>query len=222
MSSQDTTTFATEQLLELLLQLKKTTPAAAKQILNDQPSIAYALITLMVSMNAINIEVFHKVLADYSAIAATAQPTAGPAAVPTPAPVPVPAIPPHLQPQAQYRNMTPPTIPTAYPNGNSTSQPYSYGQPHPPPQQVGGPGYAGYTQSGYPGAYPPYSAQQSSPTPPTNATPALPETLAHIPEDQKAIIMRVLSMTPEQINVLPPAERSTYIQLRATLGVPTG
>ena len=68
---------ATEQLLELLLTLKvklesqltlsnygpanwyqKTTPAAARGILNDQPAIAYALITLMVSMNAIDIEVF--------------------------------------------------------------------------------------------------------------------------------------------------------------------
>jgi len=29
----------------------------------------------------------------------------------------------------------------------------------------------------------------------------------------QAIIMRVLSMTPEQINVLPPNERATYIQL---------
>lgn len=47
-----------EQLIELMLQLKKTTPAAAKQILNSQPQIAYALITLMVSMNAINLEVF--------------------------------------------------------------------------------------------------------------------------------------------------------------------
>lgn len=54
----------------------------------------------------------------------------------------------------------------------------------------------------------------------------------------KALIMRVITMTPEQINQLPPAERQTYIQLvrhafwflwlpahenfqRATLGVPT-
>lgn len=47
-----------EQLIELMLQLKKTTPAAAKQILNSQPQIAYALMTLMVSMNAVNFEVF--------------------------------------------------------------------------------------------------------------------------------------------------------------------
>ena len=72
MSSQ---TLATEQLLELLMQLKacvssritnvflccwqKTTPAAAKQILNGQPSISYALITLMVAMNAIKLDVFY-------------------------------------------------------------------------------------------------------------------------------------------------------------------
>ncbi|KAK0192386.1 hypothetical protein F5146DRAFT_1039588, partial [Armillaria mellea] len=40
----------TDQLLELLLQLK--------QILNGQPQIAYALITLMVSMDAVDIDVF--------------------------------------------------------------------------------------------------------------------------------------------------------------------
>lgn len=65
---------STEQLLELLIQLKvsqllsmkgtaaiqtqKTTPKAARDILNAQPAIAYALISLMVSMGAINVEVF--------------------------------------------------------------------------------------------------------------------------------------------------------------------
>ncbi|KAF9440173.1 hypothetical protein P691DRAFT_768172 [Macrolepiota fuliginosa MF-IS2] len=49
---------STEQLLELLIQLKKTTPKAARDILNNQPAIAYALISLMVSMGAINVEVF--------------------------------------------------------------------------------------------------------------------------------------------------------------------
>ncbi|KAF7331529.1 Abhydrolase-4 domain-containing protein [Mycena kentingensis (nom. inval.)] len=48
----------TEQLLELMLHLKQATPAAAKQILNSQPQIAYKLISLMVSMNAIDIDVF--------------------------------------------------------------------------------------------------------------------------------------------------------------------
>ncbi|KAF8640940.1 hypothetical protein AX17_000587 [Amanita inopinata Kibby_2008] len=204
---------ATEQLLELLLQLKKTTPAAAKQILNAQPSIAYALITLMVSMNAIHIDVFHKTLAEYSTNIASAAPQIAPA--------PAPALPPHLiQSQPQYRNSTPPTgvspvpsIAPSYPNGTGPAQSYpnAYGQPS---QQVVGPGYAGYSQpgSGYP-QYPHYGGQQHVPTPPPSAPPALPESLANIPEDQKAIIVRVLSMTPEQINMLNPTERATYIQL---------
>lgn len=67
-----------DQLLELLLTLKvgflsclereswrsnvsviqKTTPTAARTILNGQPAIAYGLISLMVQMNAIDLEVF--------------------------------------------------------------------------------------------------------------------------------------------------------------------
>jgi cleavage stimulation factor subunit 2 len=41
---------------------QKTTPAAARQILNDRPPIACALITLMVSMNAINFDVFQVIV----------------------------------------------------------------------------------------------------------------------------------------------------------------
>lgn len=87
-----------EQLIELMLQLKKTTPAAAKQILNNQPQIAYALITLMVSMNAISFEVFQvlgcslhancillteilqKTLADFAASQGVSQPQPPPVA----------------------------------------------------------------------------------------------------------------------------------------------
>lgn len=62
-----------EQLLELLLQLKvraftmpcsvpsqlaqKTTPDQARVILTAQPQISYALMALMVNLNAINMEV---------------------------------------------------------------------------------------------------------------------------------------------------------------------
>jgi len=44
--------------------------------------------------------------------------------------------------------------------------------------------------------------------PPAAATP-------NIPEEQKAMLMQILSLTPEQIAVLPPAERATVQQLRA-------
>ena len=38
-------------------------------------------------------------------------------------------------------------------------------------------------------------------------------TLAAIPEDQRAAIMRVIQMTPEQIGMLPLQERASVVQL---------
>ncbi|KAJ6607920.1 hypothetical protein B0H10DRAFT_2227357 [Mycena sp. CBHHK59/15] len=200
--------FATEQLLELLLQLKKTTPAAARQILNERPPIAYALITLMVSMNAINFEVFQKTLSDYGA-AQAAQATA-PVQSSTPTPAPLSAVPPHLQPTPQPHSRTA-TPPAQNPYQNHQPQ-AGYGYPpmasQPPP---------GYGRSAPPTAYP----AQSGYGPPAPRAPAvLPDVLASIPDEQKQMIMGVLAMTPEQINLLPPADRANIIQLRATLGIP--
>jgi len=215
---------ASEQLLELLLTLKKTTPTAARHILNGQPAIAYALITLMVSMNAINIEVFQKTLAEFGA-ANTPESSA-----------PFSAVPPHLQ--AQYRTTTPPSAPQTPPygsysaNGQGSSHSYTSTPPnvnnHHGQQQQG---YSGQYQqqpqqqppSAYPGYPPTYGGQTVPPHQPTPAAPShnLTDTLANIPDEQKALIMRVLAMTPEQINMLPPTERSTFIQIRATLGIPT-
>lgn len=50
--------------------------------------------------------------------------------------------------------------------------------------------------------------------------PELPDALASLPEEQKAMIIRVIAMTPEQVNMLPPAERAGVVQLRTTLGLP--
>ncbi|KAF9076549.1 hypothetical protein BDP27DRAFT_1313530 [Rhodocollybia butyracea] len=150
-----------EQLIELMLQLKKTTPAAAKQILNSQPRIAYALMTLMVSMNAVNFEVFQVCTCSVCSIAAAPAPTM----------------------HGHYRPASTPTQPT---------QPYNYSaiqQPLP--------------SSGY-----------SSQVPAIN-----PAVLAAIPDDQRAMVMQVLSMTPEQINMLPPQNRASIMELRATLGL---
>ncbi|KAJ4468277.1 hypothetical protein J3R30DRAFT_3560550 [Lentinula aciculospora] len=144
-----------DQLIELMLQLKKTTPAAAKQILNSQPQIAYALMTLMVSMNAVNFEVFQKTLADFSQGASQPQPQT----------VPQPPL------QQSYNQPTPATY------------------PQPPPN-----------------VYPSYVSS-------TNVNPAI---LAAIPDDQKAMVIQVLSMTPEQLAVLPPQDRVNIMQLRNT------
>jgi hypothetical protein len=43
--------------------------------------------------------------------------------------------------------------------------------------------------------------------------PGLAETLAAIPEDQKQLVITVISMTPDQILALPTQERATYVQI---------
>ncbi|KAG6919849.1 hypothetical protein DXG01_015556 [Tephrocybe rancida] len=221
--------FAAEQLLELLLQLKKTTPDAARSILNGQPQIAYALMTLMVKMNAVNFEVFQKTLADYGSNSKPSATVSAPVSAPVPTPTPsmlpsahpstsstpVPALPPHLHPQVQhYRTATPPNQPYLYSDGQAPQpQPHQqlpYGQPpfQPAPSH---PGY-GYSQPQPTYGYPGYGNTPPVPTP--QPMPAgIQSSLAAIPEEQKALIMRVITMTPDQLNALPPAERQTYIQL---------
>lgn len=213
-------TFAAEQLLELLLQLKKTTPAAARSILNGQPQIAYALMSLMVTMNAVNIDVFQKTLAEYgnkSAVTPTPKYNLSSVGQPSNSSTSVLALPARLQPQTQqYRTATPPSQPfSGYMNGQAPL-PFnqSYSQPT-PTYPAANTGY-GYAQPQPTHSYTDYGAQAPLP----GNTGVLPDALAAIPEEQKALIMRVITMTPDQINALPPSERQTYIQLRAHLGVP--
>lgn len=52
-----TQTLPEDQLLELLVQLQKTTPEQARAILNGQPAIGYALVPLMAKMGIVNLEV---------------------------------------------------------------------------------------------------------------------------------------------------------------------
>ncbi|TEB32517.1 hypothetical protein FA13DRAFT_1813416 [Coprinellus micaceus] len=244
---------ATAQLLDLLLTLKSTTPTAAKGILNSQPAIAYALITLMVSMGAIKTDVFQKTLAASAAQGGAPKPQPAPTAVPPtmhmPPPMPphmtpshshsssstpVPAIPPYLQqqnPYGGYRTGTPPHSTPTPPIGGPPPPGYGgypppnngYGQQYPPgpplpPSQYGG-GYPPQGPPGYPAGPPP--PQHHTPIPVPAPAPDLAATLAAIPEESRALVVRVVSMTPEQIHALPPNDRATYIQIRATLGIPT-
>ncbi|KAF9235386.1 hypothetical protein BU15DRAFT_89598 [Melanogaster broomeanus] len=199
MSSQE------EQLIELMLTLKKTTPDQARAILTSTPQIAYALIALMVKMNAVDVQVLQvricsKTLAAYSANMPPPPASQMPAQAQVAPMQPASSVPPHL---SQYRTPPPQTH----------TPPHYNGHPHTPPSQ--GP-YMGQVQGQYAGP-------SGYGTPPTAAPsgPVLPDALASIPEEQKAMIMRVISMTPDQINMLPPIERSGIIQLRATLGLPS-
>ncbi|GJE86281.1 hypothetical protein PsYK624_023610 [Phanerochaete sordida] len=249
-----------EQLLELLLQLKKTTPEQARAILNAQPQIAYALMALMVNLNAINMEVTQTTLAAYapgSAPVAAPTPTPMPApapmhapSVPPPAPhmpmqpmQPMPAIPPHMNNQPVSRGNTPPyarggtptysqPAPSMYPpRGGTPNYPPPPGPGYPMHQPPPGPGYPPqnmapppHMRGPYGGPPPPQMGGYGPPpphaAPPSQAPPALPEAFQNIPEEQKALIMRVIQMTPDQIAQLPPQERATMIQLRQTLGLP--
>lgn len=199
-------------LLELLLQLKKTTPEQARIILNGQPQIASAVLAVMVNINAVNMDVVQKTLAGYGALpgAAPSAPSAIPPVALPAAPVitSAPAIPPHMALPPPVRGGTP-----TYP---PPQQPPAYAQPGPYASHVPGP-------SGY-GPLPPLHAPAYAAPPaaaaPTPA-PGIPGALASIPEDQKALIMKVISMTRDEIYQLPYDQRNNIIQLRATLGLPT-
>ena len=64
--------------------------------------------------------------------------------------------------------------------------------------------------------YPAYNnpPQPIAPVAPVQPAPIqLPTAFEALPEDQKAMIRSVLSMTPEQINLLEPAQRAGILQL---------
>ncbi|RDX51988.1 hypothetical protein OH76DRAFT_1400893 [Lentinus brumalis] len=249
-----------EQLLELLLTLKRTTPGEARTILNSQPpQIAHALMTMMVNINAVKMEVVQEILAKYGAAPGPSGAAQPPALVPPPLAVQQPpsAIPPHMQAQVPSRGGTP-TFSQPGPQGGYPPPGYQggppgfggppglgrgYGTPPPGPSQV--PGFApshapqqpqqppSIPGMGLPGlahgppqAQPPPHMQlphasQPPPVPgPAPAVPVLPPALAALPEDQKALIMRVVAMSREEVYQMPPADRENIIKLRTTLNLP--
>ncbi|KAH9897959.1 hypothetical protein C8Q73DRAFT_683164 [Cubamyces lactineus] len=222
---------AEEQLLELLLTLKRTTPNEARTILNNQPQIAYALMAVMADIGAVKMDVVQDTLAKYGALPGASAPSA-PAAIPAAAPMipqqPPSAIPPHIQSQIPPpRGGTPnygapppfpPHAPTGYPGP-------SYGTP--PPGQA--PGYAAapsHVQQPPPPHMPPHAQPPPhlrmqpphvqgppppAPVPPTG--PRLPDAFAALPEEQRVVIMRVMQMSREEIYAMPPNERENVIKL---------
>lgn len=110
--------------------------------------------------------------------------------------------------QNHYRTPTPQSQPhPAYPLQNHTMNPYTNGAPN--ANAVYGNSSTGY---GQPNPNP-YGYQAPIGAPGAVAAGGLPDPFASIPEEQRAMIMRVIAMTPEQIGQLPPQERSSIIQL---------
>ncbi|KAI0734369.1 hypothetical protein C8Q72DRAFT_387917 [Fomitopsis betulina] len=214
-----------DQLLELLLQLKKTTPDEARTILKSQPQIAYALMAVLVNINAVNSEVVQKIIAAYTQSGAVAPPPQ-PAPVAGPSAQPLSAIPPHLA-QPPPRGGTP-TYPTHSRGATPTyllqqpvGYPPSYSTP-PPPLQYGAPS-AGGPIPGL-GSYPPPPAltpSQAQSKASQSAASILAAALQKVPDEQKSLVMQIISMTREEIFAMAPTERDNIIKLRATLGLTT-
>ncbi|KAI0334498.1 hypothetical protein GY45DRAFT_1318558 [Cubamyces sp. BRFM 1775] len=232
---------AEEQLLELLLTLKRTTPHEAKTILNSQPQIAYALMAVMADIGAVKMDVVQDTLAKYGALpgaSAPGAPAVPPAAVPSAPQQPPSAIPPHMQSQIPPRGGTPtygappPSFPPHAPPPTGYPGP-GYGTP-PPGQAPGYPAAPSHVPQLPPPHMPPHAQPPPhlrmqpphaqgppppAPVPPTG--PRLPDAFAALPEDQRVVIMRVMQMSREEIFAMPPNERENVIKLRATLGMPT-
>ncbi|CAE6372370.1 unnamed protein product [Rhizoctonia solani] len=95
--------------------------------------------------------------------------------------------------------------------------------PPPPPPAVSAP--PNQYQQGYYGAPPQQAVQPMPPNPayqsyqpPAPAPPPAPSAFQAVSPQQQAMIQQVLSLTPEQINGLPPNERAAIMQLRSQLG----
>ncbi|KAI0005526.1 hypothetical protein BJV74DRAFT_875451 [Russula compacta] len=188
-----------DQLIELLLELKRTTPDQAKAILHSQPQIAYALVALMVKIGIIDIPIFqvpftfpffHSIsnfsfAANLSNVcpsakwAASAQSSRG----------------------GTPQFATPP--PGVYPIGATRTGPGGY-----PPSYISGSGGTSVPVGHY-----------NVPPPPQTTSQTIPAALAAIPENQREVVLKLVNMRPEEIAMLPPTERASVIQLRASLGI---
>ncbi|RXW13199.1 hypothetical protein EST38_g12657 [Candolleomyces aberdarensis] len=195
------------QLLEVLAQMKAfiiTHPEQARILLQKQPQLSYALFQALLLHKIVPTEVLHK-MRDAST---SSSPGGGMqdvkrhpstplmSQVPPLSRTPVNAVPPsHMQPPP-HAYAQPPGMPPYLPPTMPTPPPSSSMYAQPPPQM------------------PP--AAQSYYRPPPPGMPGLPSP-AQAPEvsdQQRDMIMQVLSLSQDAINTLPPDQKATIMQLR--------
>lgn len=190
--SQTLATMSPAQLVEVLAQMKAfviTHPDQAKALLVAHPQYAYALFQALLLNKIVDQSVLQRMLQ------ATAGSGAPPPGISQPShhamqyqqPPPIHQPQPHMPPPMSV----PPPASTAPPSMYPHQQPPSHMSA--PPQQ----------QSWY---RPPQHA-----VPPPHSTP-MPE--LNIDPAQRQMLMQVLSLTPDQINGLPPSEREAIQNLR--------
>ncbi|KAH9942056.1 hinge domain of cleavage stimulation factor subunit 2-domain-containing protein [Amylocystis lapponica] len=185
------------QILEVLAQMKAfviTHPEQARALLIAHPQLGYALFQALLLNKIVDPAVLQRMLAATSASGPAAppqQPSAHPPLYPSAPPVQhqAPFVPPPMaMPPAPVHHAPPPV-----------HTPNMYQQQHAPPphmQQAPPPPYYRAPPPAQPQPVP-----QAPPAPQPEFNPA-----------QRDMLMQVLSLTPEQINSLPPTERDQIQQ----------
>ncbi|KIM92324.1 hypothetical protein PILCRDRAFT_118578 [Piloderma croceum F 1598] len=182
------------QLIEVLAQMKAfviTHPEQARTLLITHPQLAYALFQALL----LNKIVDQGILARMLAATTGGNPSVNPNPLGPGPPLPPPRVQPPFPPGPIHTPqpiMPPPSMPPAHlyqqqpqhPPPMNLHQPPAFYRPPPPPQTV--------PQQGPP---------QTAPNP-------------AIDPAQRQMLMQVLSLTPDQINALPPDERNAIQQLR--------
>ncbi|SNX83821.1 related to Cleavage stimulation factor [Melanopsichium pennsylvanicum] len=87
-----------------------------------------------------------------------------------------------------------------------------------PPQHYGASAQQGQYGAQARPAPAPYGQQQGYGGQPATSDPAAALAGQNLPEEQKALLMQVLQLTPDQINALPPDQKASIMQLKAQFG----
>ncbi|KAI0037082.1 hypothetical protein K488DRAFT_75631 [Vararia minispora EC-137] len=187
------------QLVEVLAQMKAfviTHPDQARVLLVNHPQLAYALFQALVLNKIVDPTVLQRMLGQ----------TGAPPAAPTPPIVNVPAAP------APF----PPPTPVQQSGFYPTAAP-----PAPPPQQQQQ--QQQQVPSPFYGSVPPPQIPRMPALAPTPGATAIPPTglldNLNVPPEHKAMLLQVLTLTPEQVAQLGPTERETIMTLRQSLGI---
>ncbi|EJD44363.1 hypothetical protein AURDEDRAFT_166453 [Auricularia subglabra TFB-10046 SS5] len=208
-----------DSLVELIVQLKATVhgqPDVARSIMMTHPRLAHAILKTMAELDIVDKDLFQKTVLAYAQSQAAAQPPAGmPSAAPAPVPAVAPAYPAQpatFLPPAQYAQPAPAPAPTPAPAPALAPIYHGPGPAYQPPSHYPPPGPAQMYEA------PP----QPAPVPAPASAPAVnPAILAAMTDEQRQAILHIVQMTPEQLALIPPAERATYIELRRQFGIPS-
>ncbi|KAL5457581.1 hypothetical protein EMCRGX_G034854 [Ephydatia muelleri] len=215
-----------EQMFELMKQMKwciQHNPEETKQLLLHNPQLAYALLQAQVVMRIVDLETAQNMLHRVPRGASLQQPQPQPLREAPPGPlhgrepsVPhgrEPMFPAREQPQRERERYTPP---------QQQQQPPMRVPPHRqgPPLATAGPGPGNYGSRGPPEAGPSMRPGFTPPQP--SQSPASQPTMSPQDQEKAALIMQVLSLTEEQIRMLPPDQRNSILKLKEQIARSSG